>query len=113
MPHTIDSAPLHELLVADANKHKQENSKEEPENKPAFVMCNNPDEAITEDMLADANLEPGKMYVFNHSKQKFEKVRMLEDAELDKILTIEVPEEEKPSGILRARGGSSASSNGS
>ena len=50
-------------------------------------MCNNPTETITEDMLADASLEPGKVYMFNHSKQKFEEVRMLEDDELSDILS--------------------------
>jgi hypothetical protein len=55
-------------------------------------MCNNPTETITEDMLADANLEPGKVYMFNHSKQKFEEVRMLEDDELSDILSFK-PEE--------------------
>ena len=62
---------------------------DEPYGKTPVIMCNL-DETITEDMLADANLTPGKMYTFNHSKQQFEEVRMLEDEELAKALDQEL-----------------------
>lgn len=99
-PEYSNSATLSEILKAAAEQEQeqeQESEKklpplDEPREKPPFVMCNNPTETITEDMLADANLEPGKVYMFNHSKQKFEEVRMLEDDELGDILSFK-PEE--------------------
>ena len=62
----------------------------ELQEKTPIIMCDNQDETIPEDMLAGANLEPGKVYMFNHSKQKFEEVRMLEDEELAKALDQEL-----------------------
>lgn len=63
-------------------------------------MCNNPTETITEDMLADANLEPGKVYMFNHSEQKFEEIRMLEDDELSGIFSFKPKENPTPAPIM-------------
>ena len=98
-PEYSNSATLSEVLKACAEQEQEQ--EQEPEKKlppldepreTPFVMCNNPTETITEDILADANLEPGKVYMFNHSKQKFEEVRMLEDDELGDILSFK-PEE--------------------
>lgn len=95
-PEYSNSATLSEILKACAEQEQESEKKlpplDEPREKTPFVMCNNPTETITEDMLADANLEPGKVYMFNHSKQKFEEVRMLEDDELAKALNQEAPE---------------------
>ena len=100
LPEYANNATLSEILKNAAEQEQeqeQESEKklpplDEPREKTPFVMCNNPTETITEDMLADANLEPGKVYMFNHSKQKFEEVRMLEDDELGDILSFK-PEE--------------------
>ena len=101
-PEYSNSATLSEILkIAAEQEQEQEQEQEsekklppldEPRGKTPSVMCNNPTETITEDMLADANLEPGKVYMFNHSEQKFEEVRMLEDGELGDILSFK-PEE--------------------
>ena len=97
-PEYSNSATLSEILKTAAEQEQEQESEkkfpplDEPRGKTPFVMCNNPTETITEDMLADANLEPGKVYMFNHSKQKFEEVRMLEDDELAKALDQEAPE---------------------
>ena len=87
-----DSATLKEILQIRGEKLLKEAYKKAP------VIMYNQDETITEDMLADAELTPGKMYTFNHSKQKFEEVRMLEDEELAKALDQELvgPPQEEP-----------------
>ena len=102
LPEYSNSATLSEILKAHAEQEQEQEQEQEsekklppldePRGKPPFVMCNNPTETITEDMLADADLEPGKVYMFNHAEQKFEEVRMLEDGELDDILSFK-PEE--------------------
>lgn len=79
-----DSAALKEIL-----RNRGEQLLKEAYKKAPVIMYNQ-DETITEDMLVDANLTPGKMYTFNHSKQKFEEVRMLEDDELAKALDHEL-----------------------
>lgn len=79
-----DSATLKEILQIRGEKLLKEAYKKAP------VIMYNQDETITEGMLADADITPGKMYTFNHSKQKFEEVRMLEDEELDKALDQEL-----------------------
>lgn len=79
-----DSAPLKEILRIRGEQLLKEAYKKAP------VIMYNQDETITEDVLADADLTPGKMYTFNHSKQKFEEVRMLEDDELAKALDQEL-----------------------
>lgn len=81
-----DSASLKEILQTRREQLLKEAYKKAP------VIMYNQDETVTEDMLADANLTPGKMYTFNHSKQKFEEVRMLEDEELAKALDQELVE---------------------
>lgn len=79
-----DSATLKEILQTRGKQLLKQAYEKAP------VIMYNQDETITEDMLADANLTPGKMYTFNHSKQKFEEVRMLEDEELAKALDQEL-----------------------
>lgn len=79
-----DSASLKEILQNRGEQLLREAYKKAP------VIMYNQDETITEDMLSGANLTPGKMYTFNHSKQKFEEVRMLEDDELAKALDQEL-----------------------
>lgn len=79
-----DSATLKEILQIRGEQLLKEAYKKAP------VIMYNQDETITEGMLADADLTPGKMYTFNHSKQKFEEVRMLEDEELAKALDQEL-----------------------
>lgn len=110
LPEYSNSATLSEILKACAEQEQEQEQEQESEKKlppidelrgkTPFVMCNNPTEAITEDMLADANLEPGKVYMFNHSKQKFEEVRMLEDDELDNILSFKSEEAPTPEPIM-------------
>lgn len=103
-PEYSNSATLSEILKACAEQEQESEKKipplDEPREKPPFVMCNNPTETITEDMLADANLEPGKVYMFNHSEQKFEEVRMLEDDELGNILSFKPEETPTPAPIM-------------
>lgn len=79
-----DSATLKKILQNRGEQLLKEAYKKAP------VIMYNQDETITEDMLSGANLTPGKMYTFNHSKQKFEEVRMLEDEELAKALDQEL-----------------------
>jgi hypothetical protein len=68
-PEYSNSATLSETLKAAAEQEQESEKKipplDEPREKTPFVMCNNPTETITEDMLADANLEPGKVYMFS------------------------------------------------
>lgn len=95
-----DSATLHEILKAHTVHHQQKPAEQPtPVDNPLanspVIMCNQ-DETITEDMLAGANLTPGKMYTFNHSKQQFEEVRMLEDDELAKALDQELVDPPQP-----------------
>lgn len=87
-----DSATLKEIL-----RNRGEQLLKEAYKKAPVIMYNQ-DETITEGMLADADLTPGKMYTFNHSKQKFEEVRMLEDEELAKALDQELvhPPQKEP-----------------
>ena len=87
-----DSATLKKILQTRGEQLLKEAYKKAP------VIMYNEDETITEDMLSGANLTPGKMYTFNHSKQKFEEVRMLEDDELAKALDRELvdPPQEEP-----------------
>lgn len=102
LPEYSNSATLSEILKTAAEQEQEQESEkklpplDEPRGKTPFVMCNNPTETITEDMLADANLEPGKVYMFNHSKQKFEEIRMLEDDELGDILSFKSEEAPTP-----------------
>ena len=106
LPEYSNSATLSEILKAHAEQEQEQEQEQESEKKlppvdelrvkTPFVMCNNPTETITEDMLADANLEPGKVYMFNYSKQKFEEVRMLEDDELGDILSFKSEEAPTP-----------------
>ena len=102
LPEYSNSATLSEILKNHAEQEQEQEQEQElppvveQREKAPFVMCNNPTEAITEDMLADANLEPGKVYMFNHSKQKFEEVRMLEDDELGNILSFKSEEAPTP-----------------
>lgn len=106
LPEYSNSATLSEILKACAEQEQEQESEkklppvDELRGKTPFVMCNNPTEAITEDMLADANLEPGKVYMFNHSKQKFEEVQMLEDDELGNILSFKPEETPTPAPIM-------------
>lgn len=110
LPEYSNSATLSEILKACAEQEQEQEQEQEsekkispldePREKPPFVMCNNPTETITEDMLADANLEPGKVYMFNHSEQKFEEVRMLEDDELGNILSFKPEETPTPAPIM-------------
>lgn len=96
-PEYSNSATLSEILQTHGEQLLKQAYEKAPtlnelQGKTPLIMCNNPTETITEDMLADASLEPGKVYMFNHSKQKFEEVRMLEDDELSDILSFK-PEE--------------------
>ena len=105
-PEYSNSATLSEVLKACAEQEQEQEQEQElppldePREKTPFVMCNNPTETITEDMLADANLEPGKVYMFNHSKQKFEEIRMLEDSELGDILSFKPEETPAPAPVV-------------
>lgn len=104
-PEYSNSATLSEILKACAEQEQEQESEKKPppvdeqREKAPFVMYNQ-DETITEDMLADANLEPGKVYMFNHSKQKFEEVQMLEDDELSDILSFKPEETPTPAPAL-------------
>lgn len=102
LPKYSNSATLSEILKTHAEQEQELPPVVEQREKAPFVMCNNPTEAITEDMLADANLEPGKVYMFNHSKQKFEEVRMLEDDELGNILSFKSEEAPTPAKAVDA-----------